>query len=165
VSTTSTTREGRGKAGAAATILVAGVIAGALDLGFVYLYFQPADRLAVLRGIAAGLLGRDGVKGGGVGIALLGLGLHFVIALGAAAVFYAASRKIVALTRYPWVTGPLYGVAVWLVMNLVVLPHSANPPKVFPAPTWIPVLVAHLLCVGLPIALAVRFLAPPRSRV
>jgi len=45
---------------------------------------------------------------------------------------------------------------VWLVMNLVVLPLSATPPKAFPSPIWIPVLIAHLTCVGLPIALLAR---------
>ncbi len=150
------------RASAGRTILVAGLVAGALDIAYVFVCFNKADPFAILRGIAAGLLGRDGVKDGGAGLALLGLGLHFVIALGAAAVFYAASRKLAFLTRYAVVTGPLYGVAVWLVMNLVVLPLSANPPKAFPPPNWVPVFVAHLVCVGLPIALVTRFLAPAR---
>jgi hypothetical protein len=62
------------------------------------------------------------------------------------------------------VTGPLYGVAVWLFMNLVVLPLSANPPKTFPAGNWLPVFVAHLVCVGLPIALVVRWSAKELPR-
>ena len=135
-------------------ILLAGLVAGALDITYVFVYFNQADPFAVLRGIAAGLLGPT-ARQGGTGIAALGLALHFVIAIGAAAVFYAASRKLKALVRWPWIAGPLYGVAVWLFMNLVVLPLSANPPKTFPAATWKPVLIAHLICVGLPIALIV----------
>jgi hypothetical protein len=46
----------------------------------------------------------------------------------------------------------LYGVAVWFFMNLVVLPLSATPPKSFPAPGWPFILIAHIFCVGLPIA-------------
>jgi len=60
------------------------------------------------------------------------------------------------LLERPWITGPFYGMLVWLVMNLVVLPLSATPPKAFPSPIWIPVLIAHLTCVGLPIALLAR---------
>ncbi|MBI5770915.1 MAG: hypothetical protein HZA93_24265 [Verrucomicrobia bacterium] len=135
-------------------IVCAGLLAGALDIGYVFVYFHRADPLAILRGIAAGLLG-PGARQGGLGTAALGLACHFTIALGAAAVFYAASRKFAVLVRRPWVAGPLYGAVVWLVMNLVVLPLSANPPKSFPAPNWIPILVAHLTCVGLPIALVV----------
>jgi hypothetical protein len=146
---------------ASRTILLAGLIAGALDIGYVFVYFHNADPQLILRGIAAGLLGPS-ARQGGIGTAALGLGLHFVIALGAAAVFYAASRKLTVLTRHAWIAGPFYGVVVWLVMNLVVLPLDANPPKTFPAPNWIPVFVAHLVCVGLPIALVTRFTAPPR---
>jgi hypothetical protein len=164
MSSTPSTPIARRSGSAGWTILIAGLIAGALDIGFVYVYFHPADRFAVLRGIAAGLLGRDRVKGSGLGIALLGLLLHFVIALGAAAVFYAASRKLTALARHPFVSGPLYGVVVWLVMNLIVLPLSANPPKTFPAANWVPVFVAHLICVGLPIALVVHLSARARAR-
>jgi hypothetical protein len=46
---------------------------------------------------------------------------------------------------------------VWLVMNLAILPLTAVPPKSFPPPNWIPVFVAHVLCVGLPIALVTRW--------
>src|SRR5262245_56358634 len=117
------------------TILLAGLIAGVLDITYVFVYYHQADPFGILRGIAAGLLGPDARKGG-VGTALVGLACHFVIALGAAAAFYAASRKLTGLRRWPWVVGPLYGVAVWLFMNLVVLPLDANPPKSFPAPNW-----------------------------
>lgn len=144
------------------TILWAGLVAGALDITYVFVYFHQADPIRVLKGIAAGLLGKEAQQGG-LGTAALGLGLHFFIALGAAAVFYAASRKLPILTRQAIVAGLLYGLAVWLVMNLVVLPLSANPPKTFLAPTWRPVLIAHLLCVGLPIALIVRWRSRERT--
>jgi hypothetical protein len=146
------------------TILLAGLLAGALDIAYVYAYFRPADWLAPLRTIAAGLLGAAAVKGGGLGIGALGLALHFVIALGAAAAFYAASRKLPVLTRHAVVSGLLFGIAVYLVMNGVVLPLDANPPKAFPLTLppakWLPVFIAHLFCVGLPIALVVRRCAP-----
>ncbi len=137
------------------TILFAGLLAGALDLGCVLVYFHAADPLAILRGIAAGLLGPEARKGGVV-LAMLGLALHFIIALGAAAVFYAASQRVRALVAHPWVSGLLYGAVVWLVMNLVVLPLSATPPKNFPGPNWLPILIAHLVCVGPPIAWVAR---------
>ena len=75
----------------------------------------------------------------------------------AAAVFVAFSRTLRWLVAYPLVSGPIYGVFVWLVMHLAVLPLTATPPKTFPPANWMPVLIAHLVCVGLPIALAVRW--------
>ncbi len=136
----------------------AGLVAGVLDILYVIVYFalKGVGPEPVLKGIAAGLLGPAAARTGGLGMAALGLLLHFVIAYGAAAVFYAASRRLRILVEKPWIMGPLYGVAVWLVMNLAVLPLSANPPKAFPSPIWVPVLIAHLTCVGLPIALLVR---------
>ncbi len=146
---------------AAGAILTAGFVAGALDLAYVVAFYAfrgvPAQR--VVQGIAAGAIGRDAAGRGGMTTVALGMALHFVIALGAAAVFYAASRKIGVLVKRPVVSGLGYGLLVWLVMNLVVLPLSAAPGK-FPSPVWPAILVAHLLCVGLPIALVVRRCAP-----
>ena len=53
--------------------------------------------------------------------------MHFLIALVAAAVYYAASRKLGVLLGRPVVSGLLYGVAVYVFMNFnfVVLPLSA----------------------------------------
>lgn len=141
-------------------IAVAGLAAGVLDILYVIVYFaitvKGVGPTQIFHGIAAGLLGAKAAREGGAATAALGLGLHFVIALGAAAIFYAASRRWKLLLERAWITGPLYGVGVWLVMNLVVLPLSATPPKSFPSPIWFPVLIAHLTCVGLPIALLVR---------
>lgn len=142
------------------TILAAGLLAGALDLAYLFAFlaikYPPLNAPRVLQGIAAGAIGRDAATDGGWGTATLGLALHFVIALSAAAVFYVASRRLRFLSEGWWITGPVYGVAVWLVMNLVVLPLSATPPKAFPPPAWAWIFAAHVLCVGLPIAWVVR---------
>jgi hypothetical protein len=136
------------------TIFWAGFVAGVLDILYVIIFYawRGVGATRVLHGIAAGLIGREAAAKGGAATAALGLALHFVIAFAAAGVFYAASRKLRVLIERPVVSGMVYGVVVWLVMNLAVLPLSATPPKSFPSPTWIPVLIAHLFCVGLPIA-------------
>jgi hypothetical protein len=139
-------------------IFAAGLVAGVLDITYVIVIFgfrgvRPAR---ILQGIAAGLLGREQALQGGAATAALGLALHFTIALGAAAVFYVASRRLRFLVEKPVLGGVAFGAGVWLFMNLVVLPLSANPPKSFPPPQWWIVFIAHLLCVGLPIAFVVR---------
>lgn len=143
---------------------LAGVIAGALDLGYViglYAFKFPAVSAAqIVQGIAAGAIGREAASKGGLGTVALGIVLHFVIAFGAAAFFYALSRRLRVLVNRPWLSGALFGVAVWLVMNLAVLPLSATPPKIFSAPLWPWILAAHVLCVGVPIAFVVRWCAP-----
>src|SRR5262249_5941661 len=52
----------------------------------------------ILQSVASGVLGRQSFQGGAK-TAVLGLGLHFLIAFTAAAVFYIASRKIKFLTQ------------------------------------------------------------------
>lgn len=142
----------------ARAILVAGLIAGVLDItgAFAFSAVRGVGPVRVLQFIASGLLGASAFQGG-AGTAALGLGLHFVIAMGAAAVYWAASRRIALLTTHPVPSGLLYGIAVYFFMNLVVLPLSAVPPRPFvvsPA-----MIVIHMLCVGLPIAVVLRRLA------
>ena len=135
-----------------------GLIAGILDITAACLTawlrrgISPA---AVLRYVASGVLGPAAARGG-IETALLGLALHFVIATGAAAVFYFASRKWLFLVERPVLFGLLYGIPVYLFMTYVVLPLSrvARGPATLSG-TIIGV-VTLMLCIGLPIALIVR---------
>ena len=147
------------------TVGWAGLIAGFLDIAAVIVFygFRGVSATRILQGVAAGLVGRDAAAAGGAATAALGLGIHFCIALSAAAVFFALSRRFRVLARVPFVSGPVYGVVVWLVMNLAVLPLTATPPKAFPPPAWLPVFLAHVACVGLPIALVVAWRESGRS--
>src|ERR1035441_6325620 len=108
------------KRNALLAIAVGGGVAGALDLTQACILFGWDIPLS----IAGGLLGRQAIHGG-VGTYVLGVFLHFFIACSAAAVYYAASRRLVFLKEHPLVCGLFFGAAVEEVMNLVVLPLSA----------------------------------------
>jgi len=139
-------------------ILWAGVIAGVLDLAAAVVTTILRDRppIRMLQSIASGVLGLDSYNGG-LKTAALGVALHFVIATGAAAVFYATSRKFTFLVRQPIISGLIYGIAVYCFMNLVVLPLSAFPHQIsFPLSSLLIGVVVLMLCVGLPISLIVR---------
>jgi len=139
-------------------ILVAGLVAGVLDItaALVISSLRGVKPMRVLQSIASGLLGLASYQGG-LETAALGLVLHFVIATGAAAVFYAASRKLTFLVRQTIGSGLLFGIAVYCFMNLVVLPISAFPHKIsFPLSSLLIGVVVLMLCVGLPISLIVR---------
>src|SRR5712671_5685896 len=140
------------KGNALLAIAVGGLIAGALDLLQACILFGWDIPLA----IAGGLLGRQAFHGG-VGTYLLGVLLHFFIALSAAATYYGASRKLGFLTEHPLVCGLFFGAAVEQVMNLVVLPlsalHAKGPYKLH---DLILGLLVHMVVVGLPISFSVR---------
>ena len=139
-------------------IVIGGIAAGVLDIlaAFALQGWLGVAPVRVLQAIASGVLGR-GAFAGGAAAALLGLALHFLIAFAAAAVFYAASRVMPVLIRHAVLAGLGYGVVVYAVMNLVVVPLSAFPhPSSFPLDVVIPSVVGHMVLVGLPIGLAVR---------
>ena len=146
------------------TIGVGGFIAGVLDItdAIVFYYLRGVSPITILQSIASGLLGAEAFQGG-ARTAILGLFLHFVIAFGAATVFYLASLRVRALWRYPLIAGAAYGLIVYAVMNFVVLPLSAFAVRPFQinAP-FFNLIFAHIVCVGWPIALAARRSARPR---
>ena len=142
---------------ASRAILAGGLLAGALDITAAFVFYRRNGPVRLLQGIARGLIGERAFQYGAA-TAALGLALHFVIALGAAAVYYAASRKLKMLVRQPIICGLLFGIAVYWFMNLIVLPLSAIHRKIsFQFSSDVALgLAIHMLCVGLPIALAVR---------
>ena len=147
-----------GRSGSYRAIVWGGLLAGVLDLTAALVTNWPRGLSPerVLQAIAGGVLGAESYKGGW-GTAALGVLFHFVIAFGAAAVYYAASRRLKFLVQWAVVCGLLYGVAVYFFMQLVVLPLSAFPHQVsFRPATLATGLIVHMLCVGLPISLAVR---------
>jgi len=144
-----------GHAGAA--ILAAGLACGVLDItaAFVNWGLKGVAPTRVLQGIATGLLGRSSFEGGW-STAALGLACHFLVAFTATTVFYLASRRVPFLTNRPFVAGPLFGIAVYLVMYWIVIPLSRQRPAPFSWTATITAILIHIVCVGTPIALAVR---------
>ncbi len=151
---------------AARAIVWGGLLAGAGDIGFAFVVsgLRGVGPARVLQSVASGLLGAS-ARDGGVRTAALGALLHFLIAFAWAALYWLLSRRLRVLARRPFVCGPLYGFAVYAFMYLVVLPLSAAYFK----PSFAPYTVslngaAHMLLVGLPIALAAHKFSDDRGR-
>jgi hypothetical protein len=134
-----------------------GLIAGSLDItsAFVIAGSKGFGPTRVLQGIASGLLGSQSFNGG-LTTAVLGLILHFVIAFGAASLFYAASRKLEFLTRHAVVSGLAFGVAVYIFMNYIVLPLSAVKLRHHSVADILTAVLVLMVLFGLPISLITR---------
>ena len=148
------------------TIVVTGLVAGVCDLVGAILSNLPrgVTPFRILQAVASGWLGTSSYDLGHRSAAL-GLVSHFMIALGAAAVFYFASRVIPFLLERPLVSGILYGIAVFWFMQLVVLPLSAFPHKRLA--TWSGIVIGnivHMICVGTPIALVTKRMSQARNK-
>jgi len=137
------------------TAALGGGIAGLLDCLYATVLwgFLLGDNPAgVWQSVAAGLLGKASYEGGNA-TALLGLALHFCIAFVMALVYVLASRRLPVLTARPLLMGVLYGAALYVVMNFVVVPLSAIG---FHAPSLkgsMRVIIPHILFVGPAISL------------
>jgi uncharacterized membrane protein YagU involved in acid resistance len=139
--------------------LLGGFVAGALRL--IYAFGTSAadgrDPQWVLQSIASGLLGANAFNAG-LGAIALGALFHFGIAIIAAGIYIAASRRLELLNHYSVPSGILYGAIVYTFMNFVVVPLSDFPFKnSYSTAEMVGGLAAHMLLVGLPIALAARW--------
>ena len=142
--------------------ILAGTLAvGILDIAdaFVFFWFRNGVRpTRILQSIAAGLLGREAAVAGGLRTAFLGLGLHFFIAFMIVLTYHLTSRRLRILVEHPVLCGILYGLAVFVVMNFVVIPLSAAPSRAaMPTAILINGLLIHAFGVGVPAALSARW--------
>ena len=141
----------------AKAISVAGLTCGVMDISAALIVYglMGSKPLRLLQGIAGGILGPRTFSGG-ISTALLGLTLHFVIAFGAATVFFFASRVMPFLLNHAVLSGVLYGIAVYFFMNRVVVRLSAATKFPFSIKMMLIGVIIHIFCVGLPISLTIR---------
>jgi membrane protein YqaA with SNARE-associated domain len=148
------------KRSSAIVILQTGLLAGTLDITYNLIFNQlrGITPTIVFHYIASGLIGTARSLQGGMATVVLGVMIHYLIALTWTAVFYTASRKLTILLRRPVICGLLYGGFVYLFMNLIVLPLSAVPhiPNAVTLASRINGVIAVMFCIGLTISLMVR---------
>jgi hypothetical protein len=140
------------------TIVFGGLAIGVLDFLDASIFFPLYFGISftdVWHGPAAGLLGREAARAGGLNSALVGILAHFLVAFCIAAVYFLLSRFITFLVDHPIISGLIFGIAAHFVMQYIVIPLSA----IGTTPNWPPLgsllnsLIGHALFVGLPVAL------------
>jgi len=140
-------------------ILKVGIIAGTLDIAdaLIFSHFRGVGPGRVFQYIASGMIGMRSFQLGTSSV-ILGIALHYAIALTWTAIFFMASRKFAILLRKPVISGVIYGLGVYLFMNLVVLPLSGvpHPIKAASLAPRINGVLAVVLFIGLTISLLIR---------
>jgi hypothetical protein len=156
------------------TIAGGGLLAGFLDGTDAIIYYHLTFGIpvqSIFHYIASGLIGvQASIHAGLAGVAL-GVILHFSIAIGAATVYYFAALKLPILVRQPILSGAIFGLGLYVFMYHVVIPLSAvpkNPHATFSWTTFVDEIFAHIVLVGVPIALmaqrSTRVKPPSASR-
>ena len=133
-------------------VLAGGLMAGALDLTFAFVFY--GHPLRILQFIASGVLGRGSFQMGLASVAL-GAFFHFFISVCAAAIYYLASLRFSFLTRRVAASGAIFGVLMFLAMHFIVVPLSAIKPSPIRVEAVIGELCSHVFLFGMVIAYAV----------
>ncbi len=140
-------------------VLLAGLVAGTLDLLFTVAWWMPQGvaPVRVLHSVAAWVIGREAALGGGATTAAFGAVVHYALMIAMAAGYVALARRFAGWLRHPVVIGLLYGAVCYAVVHVILVPHfSAAPPRAV-RPEWmLACLAAHMLLVGVPCALIAR---------
>src|ERR1700722_11501184 len=107
----------------AKAIGMAGLLCGVMDItAALVVYGAMGIRpQRLLQGITSVAIGPRAFTGG-VATAALGLFFHFVVAFGAATLFYLVSRRMRFLLERTVLCGALYGIVVYFFMDRVVIP-------------------------------------------
>jgi len=146
-------------------LLKAGLIVGTLDILAAFINFfvkthkGPAP---VLKFIAAGVFGKDALTGGSR-MVVLGLLFHYLIAFTFTLFFFWIAEKVPAVLKFRILTGVMYGIFIWTVMQFLVLPLSRVPRLPFnPVNAFVAVIIL-IICIGIPLSfMASRHTSPDK---
>jgi len=136
-------------------VVYTGLVAGTCDItAAIIINCVLAGKMKIitlLQAIASGVFGKKAF-GGGIEMAFYGLTFHYLIALIFTIVYFLLFPYVAAMRRYRLVSGLLYGVFTWVVMNLVVLPLSNVTPQRLHWGSSIIGIVVLMLMLGIPIS-------------
>lgn len=135
-------------------ILAAGLLVGSLDIlsAFVDYYIATGKNpTRVLKYIASGIFGKKALADG-ISMIVAGLLFHFIIAFSFTIFFFWIYPKMKILSKNRIMTGIAYGIFIWTVMNLLVLPLSNVPPFAFKLSRMIKAVLILIVMIGLPLS-------------
>jgi len=107
------------------TIILAWLVAGTFDISYAIITWGPVfgkiTAAQILQSIASALMGKDAFTGG-TPTALIGLAMHYGISLAWTMLYFFIYPHIPLLAKNKWVSGIVYGVVVWGMMTIVIVP-------------------------------------------
>jgi hypothetical protein len=132
-------------------VLLTALVAGTLDGLAAVIFLGKMNFMGVFQYIASAIFGTEAFAGG-IKTALIGLVLHYFIAFSFALVFTIASTKTPVLRKNIVLSGIIYGIVVWTIMTLLVVPLTKIPAAPFNYERAILNAVILIFCIGLPIS-------------
>lgn len=108
-------------------IMLTALLAGTLDAIAAIVVYQ-ANPKRMFQFIASGVFGKEAFSGG-VAMALWGVLFHFFIAFCWTLFFFLLYTRVKILSANKFVVSIAYGLFIWLVMNMIVVPISHGAPR------------------------------------
>jgi len=140
------------------TIAWVGLLAGTLDIlsAFIHVYIvRGTGPETVLRFIASGAFGKAAFSGGW-GMPLAGLLFHYIIAYSFTTLFFLIYPSIKIMSKSIVATAIVYGIFIYVVMNIVVLPLTRIPTITFQLNKALLATAILIVAIGFPLSFFAR---------
>ena len=134
------------------TIILTGLLAGTLD-AIAAIVVSQASPAAVFKFIASGAFGAGKAFSGGDVMIVWGVFFHYFIALSWTVLFFFMYPALPWMRKNKYITGLLYGIFVWIIMNRVVIPLSEIPQRPFNLKGALTGMSILMVAIGLPISI------------
>lgn len=145
----------KSKASVAVTVLWCGLLVGTLDIlaafGNAYISFDVGP-MSVLKYIASSVFG-PGALEGGTDMVVYGLLMHYGIAYFFTALYFFLYPRLGGGAQNNIVIGVMYGLFIWLLMNLVIVPFTKIPHSHMHVPQTIINIVILMVMIGVPLSI------------
>jgi hypothetical protein len=138
-------------------IFITTLIAGTLDILAAYVQFYLLTHHVskkMFNYIAGGALGLENSMKGETAVIVLGIFFHYFIAFSFTFFYFLIYKRLKIYLVNKYIAGLCYGIFVWLIMNLVVLPVSKLPTNAITVKGAVTGALILMVMVGLPIAIS-----------
>jgi uncharacterized membrane protein YagU involved in acid resistance len=140
-------------------LLLAWLVAGTLDITYAIITWGPVfgniSTAQLLQGIASTLAGKSAFTGG-TAMALLGLAMHYGISLAWTLIYFFIFPYLPFLAANKWLSGILYGVFVWTMMSIIIVPAVTGRAYHFNTVPFLKAIAPMVLFFGPAIALIIN---------
>ncbi|HNP95403.1 MAG TPA: hypothetical protein PKJ63_07230 [Cyclobacteriaceae bacterium] len=136
-------------------IAKAGLITGTLDglsASIQYVIVTGNNPILVFQYISSAVFGQEAFSSAGM-YGPLGIVFHYIIATGWSTLFIMAYPRVSLLRRNVAITAVIYGIFVWCMMNLVIVPMTRIPARPFNITSAAIAAGILVVAIGLPLAI------------
>jgi hypothetical protein len=140
------------------TIAWVGLLAGTLDIlsACISAYLSGGiTPVTVLKYVASGFFGKEAFAAGTM-MPVYGLLFHYIIAYSFAAFFFWIYPSIKFLSKNVILTAIVYGIFIYVVMDLIILPFTKVPKGAFRIDKALLAAAILIVAIGLPLSIVAR---------